>query len=89
MSMSTHVIGFAPPDEHWNNMKAVWDTCVAAKIPLPDEVAKFFGEEAPDPRGVRVKIEPTPWRDATGEGFEIELKHLPDHVKVIRFYNSW
>lgn len=56
MSMSTHVTGFRPPDERWQAMKAVWDACTAAKTQIPDEVMAFFGDEAPDPRGVEVKI---------------------------------
>lgn len=89
MSMSTHVIGFAPPDEKWQAMKAIWDSCKAAKIDPPKEVEKFFDYQEPDPAGVEVKIPALEWSDDCREGFEIDVEKIPAHVKVIRFYNSW
>ena len=35
MSMSTHVVGFHPPDEKWKEMKAAWDACMAANVNPP------------------------------------------------------
>lgn len=46
MSMSTHVTGFAPADGTWQKMKAAWDACETAGVPVPAEVEEFFGGEA-------------------------------------------
>ena len=89
MSMSTHVIGFTPPDETWQKMKAIWDACQRADVPVPDEVDDFFGGEAPDPAGVEVELPLREWRDGEREGFELEVAAVPSSVKTIRFYNSW
>lgn len=89
MSMSTHVIGFAPPDAQWQKMKDIWDACKRAGIGLPEEVVEFFNGTPPDERGVEVEINATKWQDDSREGFEISVADIPEHVKLIRFYNSW
>jgi hypothetical protein len=89
MGMSTHVTGFAPPDERWVKMKAIWDACGAAGIDVPDEVDGFFGGEAPDPAGVEVELTLRKWRDGEREGYELDVSAIPPQVKTIRFYNSW
>jgi hypothetical protein len=87
--MSTRVIGFAPPDEQWAKMKAIWDACRAAGVPVPEEVEDFFGDGEPDPAGVEIVLPLREWRDATGEGYEIDMAAIPPQVKTIRFCNSW
>jgi hypothetical protein len=87
--MSTHVEGFAPAGEEWQQMKAIWDACVAAQVRVPDEVINFFGGEPPDPRGVEVTIPVREWKDGDSEGYELDLADIPVHVKTLRFYNSW
>lgn len=58
MSMSMHVVGFSPADEHWKKMKSAWDACVAAGIDPPAEVSNFFdGEDPGDAPGKEVEIE--------------------------------
>jgi hypothetical protein len=47
MGMSTHVVGFKPPDEKWRKMKAVWDACEAAGTDPPAAVSKFFEGDVP------------------------------------------
>lgn len=91
MGMSTQVIGFVPPDEKWHQMKSIFDSCKLAKIEIPREVWKFFGDTDPDPAGVEISIPKREWRDERGcaEGFELDVDSIPKHVKVIRFYNSW
>jgi hypothetical protein len=90
MSMSTHVTGFAPPDEQWQKMKAIWDACGAAQIPVPGEVEEFFGGEAPDPAGVEVDLPLREWQeDGASAGYELDVAAIPPQVKTIRFYNSW
>jgi hypothetical protein len=87
--MSTHVIGFAPPDEQWEKMKAVWDACRLAKVPVPRDVEKFFNYETPDHQGVKIELPTREWRDHGAQGFEIDVDSIPKHVKTIRFFNSW
>ena len=87
--MSAHVIGFAPPDDEWRRMKAVWDACINANVPVPDYVAKFFDWQEPDERGVEVEIPATEWEDDLRDGYEIEVSKIPPQVKFIRFYNSY
>lgn len=89
MGMSTHVIGFVPPDETWNRMKAIWDACNAAEIDVPEKVANFFGGEAPDDEGVEVEMPVVPWGDDSRDGYELDVKLIPPHVTTIRFFNSW
>ncbi len=88
MGMSTHVIGFRPPDEEWHRHKAVWDACKKAGVPVPDETDVFFDGD-PDERGIEVSLDATKWEDEMREGVEIEVAKLPDSVTHIRFYNSW
>lgn len=93
MSMSTHVIGFKPPDDKWKKMKAVRDTCIKAGVSIPEEVEDFFGEGEPSPKGVTVELEDTDccvkWSDNEEDGFEIDLGKIPVGVTIIRFYNSY
>lgn len=101
MSMSTRLIGFKPPDEKFQKMKAVWDACVAAGIAIPDGIYDYFDGVAPDPAGVSVDL--TNWDGSRasadkqgavkslgeGNGFEVDLRRLPPDVVILRFVNSW
>ena len=89
MGMSTHVIGFRPPDRKWKNMKDVWNVCEAAGINPPTEVEEFFGFETPDDNGVEVDLPTTEWSDRVRQGFELNVKDIPKDITVIRFFNSY
>lgn len=96
MSMSTHVVGFRPPDEKFRKMRAAWNACKAAKVDVPADVWKFFDETAPDEAGVRINLRDKKYADAVyeyheedGSGFEIDLEKLPKDIRVIRVVNSW
>jgi len=93
MSMSTHIVGFRPPDKKWKEMKAVWDACEKADIEKPPEVHAFFGHDEPDDSGVEVDLEEAgccKTFDREGyDGFDVDVSKLPKDVKIIRFYNSW
>lgn len=88
MAMSTHVVGFVPTDERWQQMKAVRDACAAAGIKPPAEVDRFFGGKEPDPAGQDVEIPHRGWQDEYRQGLEIRVEDIPENVKVVRFYNS-
>jgi len=96
MGMSTHVVGFKPPDEKWKKMKAVYDACAAAKIVPPKEVGEFFGFNNPDENGVEVRENDLvkagclkPYATQGQSGFEIDITKLPKDVTIVRFFNSW
>ena len=96
MGMSTHVVGFKPPVDRWKQMKAVWDACEAAEVPLPAEVSSYFGGADPDPSGVEVWEEALESVGAVREyatrsrkGFEIIVANIPPDVAIVRVYNSW
>lgn len=92
MSRSIVIHGFAPPDEKWQQMKAVYDACVAAKIPVPQDVDQFFDSERPDPAGVQISLTRgnceavREWNSEYGMGYEVDLDKLPLHIKMIRFF---
>lgn len=89
MSMSTHVVGYRPPDERWHQMKAIWDACAEAGIDPPEEVRSFFGGEAPDARGIEVEVESQLWQENGRAGLEVALADLPPNVTHLRFFNAW
>ena len=91
MGMSTHAIGIRPPDERFQKMLEVHRSCRDAGIALPDEVAEFFDDAEPDPKGVHVEITAatTPHTDEAVEGLDIDISTLPPGVKIVRVYNSW
>jgi hypothetical protein len=99
MGMSTHIVGFRPPDAQWKKMKAVWDACKAAGTDIPKAVNEFFRWEEPDEAGVEVEFKERgsqhvvqKWGDDCRDGFEIDLEQLrkwAPQVTKIRFYNSY
>ena len=89
MSMSTHVIGFKPPDQRWKEMKSVWDACEKANAGIPGEVIDFFNGEEPDESGVEVELQTYEWNGDMTEGVEIKVYEIPKDVKTNSFYNSW
>jgi len=93
MSMCTYVYGIAPADEKFRQMKSIYDNCVAAKIPIPEEVSKFFNYETPEENGVNINLRETKavkeFKDDSREGLIVDLSKLPEHVKFLKFCNSW
>ena len=96
MSMSTHVIGFKPPDDIWKKMKAVWESCQEAGVEPPEKVSIFFDYEPPDEAGVEISERDLEkagaireYREEMRDGYEILIDKLPKDVKIIRVYNSY
>lgn len=87
MSSSVYVEGFAPPDEKWHRMKAIYDNCMAEKVPVPKAVVEFFGDRTPDQRGVHVNLDEylTPCTTRHGRGYELKVEDIPKHCTVLRF----
>lgn len=92
MSISTFVIGIKPPDETWLKMKAVYDACAQAGVPIPDEVESYFEGERPDEKGVKIDLYITKpehecisvYREEYYSGWEIEVAKIPKDIKIIR-----
>lgn len=92
MGMSSHVVGFRPADDRWDEMKAIWTSCHRANIRVPDVVDKFFDGESPIGKpGMEVEIKEAVERfnEESREGFTVDLKKLPNDVTFIRFFNSY
>lgn len=92
MGMSTHIVGFRPPDERWNKMKAIWESCEAAGVPVPGDVSEFFEQEDPADRpGMEIDISDAVcgYGSEGHDGYEVDISKLPDGVSVVRFYNSY
>lgn len=92
MGMSTHVVGFIPPDEQWHKMVKVYNACRAAGLPVPKECEVFFDYEDPaglPGREVVLKKGVQEYRADMRDGYDIHLDQLPKEVKIIRVYNSY
>ena len=91
MSMSTHVVGFRPPDERFRQMMGIYQQCKAAKIQVPEEVWEFFGGNHPDENGMEVEIKEAvrEWSADMSDGLEVDLTKLPKGLTVLRFFNSY
>lgn len=98
MGMSTHIIGIKAPDDHWKEMKAVWEACIKAKIDIPEEVQNFFQSDNPDEKGVVIRLDDRKgvgiikWKAEMEDGYQVDIKKLleayPD-LTHIRVYNSY
>ena len=100
MGMSMSVTAFKPANDKWRKMKAIWDSCEEAGIPIPREVEKYFNDEDPDEAGVKIgdwgrgetELHP-PWLTQCDaemqQGFEIDTSKLPKDVSIVRFVCSW
>jgi hypothetical protein len=102
MGMSTSICGIKPADDKFQKMKAIYDACEAAGIPVPNEVNDFFGDNMPDLNGVIVPLHKYANRTSTYHkaitevhvgypeaGFYVDVTKLPPDVKIIKFSNSW
>lgn len=92
MSMSTYVRLVRAPDEKFQKMRTIYETCKSAGVDIPDEVERFFEWERPqdlgvifDPPGEAV----TQSSDGSREFFDVDVSKLPDGVTHVRFVNSW
>lgn len=99
MGMSTYLQAFIPDtDATYQLNKKVLLACLDAGIKeLPKETADYFGYKHPEKcileeklqvrlqKGVHYKD----YNEDMSQGFEIELKDIPEGVTKIRFVNSY
>lgn len=90
--MTTHIIGFKPANEKFNQMKAVYYACQSAGIEIPAQVERFFEGYKPDDAGVRVDTLPDNairnYFSNYENGIEVDLDQLPPDIRILRFYNA-
>lgn len=89
MSTDLYVFGYRPADETWNKMKAVWESCEAIGIDVPEPVVDFFEGNPPGDRpGAEVSLGEAmnDWRGRYERGYQIDVSKLPTDVKFIRVY---
>lgn len=92
--MSSHVVGFRPPDKKWEEMKLVWEACERTGVEIPKKVLEFFDHEDPAGKpGMSMNLMDTDavkeYHEEAVQGFEVDLTKLPKDLEIIRFYNSW
>jgi hypothetical protein len=94
MSMHSYVQGIKPPDEKFNQMLTIWKACIDANVNPPAAVHEFFRGDVPDEKGVIVDLQDghpavREYKVDMQDGFEIDLRKLPEDIKIIRFVNSY
>lgn len=92
-SPSMNIKGIREPDEEYQQMKAVYEACTKAGVPVPDRVQDFFDWQPPNPNGILTDLDlseaVTEYRDDYREGFDVEISKLPKNITHIRFYLSY
>lgn len=94
MSMGMSVVGI-PERDYFDKMAELKEKCEELRIEPPKEVKEFFGNMWEEKREIleyEVLIQKIPhrkWSADMSEGFEIDVKDIPDNIKTIRFFCSW
>jgi len=93
MGMYTSVYGIKPADKKFKEMEKIYHLCNEQGITIPVEVDDFFNGEIPDSKGVIVGLDNkqgvSKYHEEMQEGFEVNLKKLPEDIKFIRFVNNY
>lgn len=93
MGMSTYVVGIKPANDRWSQMKEIWDVCDKADVNVPKQVIDFFDQCVPDEKGVLIELGGheclCEWGNEHQSGFEVDIRKIPEDIKIIRFINSW
>ena len=93
MGMCMTVEGVVPPDENYKQYLKIYRDCARLGVSIPKEVDEFFGHQEPEDGGMALCLKSqkccSEYNADKREGFVIDLRLVPPHVKLIRFYNSW
>ncbi len=105
MGHSSSVYAISPPSEQdldaTRKMKAVWDACVQAGVPVPEKVTAFFAIHPAEPVAkvtrlyegsfgtITQALRPYGKVGSGEEGYEVDLDKLPAGTKTIRFVCHW
>ena len=90
MSMSLHIYGVKPVNDHYRKMKSVYESCADLGVAIPTEVLEFFNYEVPrDEVRVDLSRHEAVVEDDMGYRFTVDLNKLPNDIKVLRFIVDW
>jgi hypothetical protein len=93
MGACPRIVGFAPPDDKWKQMRSVYDACSDAGVAVPSEVLEFFNHEEPSESGIKVELDNheccKEHKAEMEEGYEVDLRKVPANIQFIRFYVSY
>lgn len=93
MGMSTHIKAITPPDETWEQIKAIYDAYKNANIEPPEKIKEFFNFVPPDDKGVVIDLFNHPaitsFEMDNIQGYDIQLDKLPSQTTILRVYNAW
>lgn len=88
MSVSYFIQGIIPADEKFKKMKALYDQCVELNINVPMAVEFFFNGNEPSEEGITIELP----KDSIiqhssdhGESYVVDLRKIPENVKLISF----
>ena len=96
--MTTHLHVVLLRDENdpqYQKYLAVLNACIAAGIDdMPPEVDEYFGGDGMDndpAYPLEIDFKPNEWYkpNESEEGYDIDVRQLPEGVKTIRVYMSW
>lgn len=94
MGISIHLIGLRDLDGKFQDMVTLKHLCDKNCIAYPKELDDYFrGQTYESEKYLREVLETVPlnkreFRSDNGEGFEIDVKDIPEEVKTLRFYMS-
>lgn len=86
MSISLCISGITPPDDEYHQMEAIWDSCNAAGIDVPEKVLEYFNWKDPEAKGIRRDIDEclTDCEEEYTRGYDIEIAKLDPNIRFIR-----
>lgn len=80
-------------DPTYQRYLKILELCMKAGVGLPKEVDDYFGGFGIDNNPEEVLEiscgDLKNWGNDHSEGYELEVKDIPQGTKTIRFYNSW
>lgn len=91
-ALNLRVVGLRDPEDepNYKHMRAIYDSCRAVGVPVPDEVLEYFNYEKPDSAGLIVDLDfddsVSSWNEGEAEGLEVVLKGLPEGLTRLRFF---
>lgn len=85
------VAAVLPPTQEYQQMKALFDAAVRAKVNVPDEVWEYFGNREPSDGGMEISIPGAAVLVAGPNSMEynIDLSKIPGSAKKIRVRAEW
>lgn len=93
MGMSTHVIGIGRADDKHKRMFKAYEACIAADVPVPDDINEYFDYDTPNEMGREIELRRgdscTEYKAEMRDGYDIEIAKLPKDITHIRFFNSY